>query len=138
MVLWRISSSQGTKLSHLFPGAIRALSPGPARPPVVRVSNLTSPAVCTLRQPLDSQEVGGLDLGERKYFENSPERISKLLLYCFTFMKISHCKSKQYRIMQSEKKNNLLVYVHFSRVATVNRLMGLSNIFYLFTCVHAC
>ena len=55
-------------------------------------------------------------------------------------MKINHsdCKSKQYRIMQSEKKNNLLIFVHFSRVATVNRLMGLSNIFYLLTCVRAC
>ena len=55
-------------------------------------------------------------------------------------MKINHsdCKSKQYRIMQSEKKNNLLIFVHFSRVATVNSLMGLSNIFYLLTCVRAC
>ena len=65
MILWRISSSQETKLSHLCPGAIRALSPGPARAPA---SQSPKPHQ---RQPFVhhashwTQEVGGLDLGEK-------------------------------------------------------------------------
>ena len=60
MILWRISSSQETKLSHLCPGAIRALSPGPARAPA---SQSPKPHQ---RQPFVhhashwTQEVGGL------------------------------------------------------------------------------
>lgn len=147
MILWRISSSQETKLSHLCPGAIWALSPGPARPPgsqspkphqrqpfVHSASRLCTAPATGLEKWVDwIWERGSIS---SKSLRNA---ISKLLLYCFIFMKInhSHCKSKQDRIMQSEEKNNL-VSVHFSRVATDNRLMGLSDVFCLLTCVHAC
>ena len=69
MILWRISSSQETKLSHLCPGAIWALSPGPARPPGSQSPKPHQRQPFVHRASHWTREVGGLDLGERKYFE---------------------------------------------------------------------
>ena len=87
MVLWRISSSQETKLSHLCPGALWALSPGPARPPVVRVSNLTSRS-CLCTVPATGLTRGGwIGFGRKKVFRVGLSRMhlqtTVILLYIY-------------------------------------------------------
>ena len=79
MILWRISSSQETKLSHLCPGAIRALSPGPARAPGSQSPKPHQRQPFVHRQPLDSRG-GWIGFGREKVFRVS---LSGTHLQCY-------------------------------------------------------